>query len=1117
MLDYRILGPLEVSVDERVIEIRGPKQRALLAILLLRANEPVSRDVLVHELWGEHPPAGAQGSLDVYVSRLRRVLTKAAGEHVLVTRPGAYRLQVTDEQFDVRRFERLVAGGRSALAAGQPGPAGESLRAALRLWRGDPLADLAGEPFAQVEIGRLEELRLGAVEDRIEADLALGRHAEVVGELEALAAAHPLRERVYGQLMLALYRCGRQAEALEVYRKARRTLVDELALEPVPALQRLEQAILRQDPSLELPAPAAAPAAPATPARPAVRGAWVAAAAVIVAAVVVAGLLLAPGAAPGAGATLAGTNGLLAVDLAAGRPVATARLDGAPEGLSGGANSVWAADPGGGAVIRVDPDSGAEVDRILVGGEPGGVVSGGDAIWAVSTVGATLTRIDPATEAVTQTIPLPGSALAAIAYGAGRLWVADSSAREVFEIDPASGSLRRTLPLDLQPSALAVAGGALWVAGYGNATVERLAPASGRVTGRVHVGNGPAALAFGAGSLWVANGLDATVSRVALRALTVRATIPVGDGPAALAAGRGSVWVANQYAGSVTRIDPRRDRVAATLAVGGSPTSLTLGRGRLWVGVGATGASHRGGTFVIVTPQTLTSSNPMTQDGVDPAIYTAAFNPQFTGLAYDSLVTFEESAGSAGLRLVPDLALAIPAPVDGGRTYTFRLRQHIRYSDGRTVRASDFRRGMERLFRVHSPGTSFFSLIVGAAACARHPAGCDLSRGIVTDDATGSVTFHLTAPDPPFLFNLTEDAFAAPIPPGTPDRETGSHTVPGTGPYRIVAVSSKQIRFARNPYFREWSHAAQPAGNPDAIVWRTTPTVPDGIAAVEHGRADLLYGLIPPAQYRRLELHSASQLHSSPVFGVEFTPLNTHRPPFDDVRVRRALNYAIDRAKMLRLYGGPAFAAVTCQVIAPGLPGYRRYCPYTTRPRADGGYTGPGLARARRLVRASGTHGDRIDLWGSTDNSYVPQGLTVYLAGVLRHLGYRVRLHLVTNATFTDALRARIQLSTDGDWVANYPDPSAYLPQFFGCGGGYSNGYYCDPRLDREMRQAGLLELSNPAKATALWAVIDRQITDAAPWVTYATENEVDLVSRRLRNYEFNPVWDLLVDQAWLR
>src|SRR5215469_13519198 len=383
MLDYRILGPLEVSADGRVIEIRGPRQRALLAILLLRANEPVSRDVLVHELWGDQPPPGAQGSLDVYVSRLRKVLTAAAGDQVLVTRPGAYCLQVTDEQFDVRRFERLVAEGRRALAAEQPGPAGESLRAALRLWRGEPLADLAGEPFAQVEIGWLEELRLGAVEDRIEADLALGRHADVAGELETLAAAHPLRERVYGQLMLALYRCGRQAEALEVYRSARRTLVDELGLEPGPALQRLEQAILRQDTSLELPIrAAAAPAVPATPARSAPRGAWVAAAAVIVAAVVVAGLLLAPGAAPGVRATLAGANGLVGVDLAAGRPVTAARLDGAPEGLSGGANSVWAADPGGGAVIRVDPSSGAEVDRIVVGGVPGGVVSGDGAIWA---------------------------------------------------------------------------------------------------------------------------------------------------------------------------------------------------------------------------------------------------------------------------------------------------------------------------------------------------------------------------------------------------------------------------------------------------------------------------------------------------------------------------------------------------------------------------------------------------------------------------------------------------------------------------------------------------------------------------------------------------------------
>ena len=190
MIDYRILGSLEVSTDGRVIEIGGPKLRALLAILLLRANEPVQRDVVVHELWGEQPPADAQGSLDVYVSRLRKALDAAANGPVIVTRPGGYCLQVAEEHLDVRGFERLVEQGRSELAANAPDQAAASLRAALQLWRGNAFGDLSCESFAQVESGRLEELRLGAVEDRIEADLARGRHAAVASELEALVALH---------------------------------------------------------------------------------------------------------------------------------------------------------------------------------------------------------------------------------------------------------------------------------------------------------------------------------------------------------------------------------------------------------------------------------------------------------------------------------------------------------------------------------------------------------------------------------------------------------------------------------------------------------------------------------------------------------------------------------------------------------------------------------------------------------------------------------------------------------------------------------------------------------------------------------------------------------------
>ena len=329
MIDYRILGPLEVSADGCVIEVGGPKLRALLAILLLRANEPVPRDVLVCGLWGEQPPAGAQGSLDVYVWRLRKALGAAASGPVVVTRPVAYCLLAEEGQLDVRRFERLVEQGRSALAANAPGPAAASLRAALQLWRGNALGDLACEPFAQVETGRLEELRLGAVEDRIEADLALGLHADVVSELEALVATHPLRERLYGQLMIALYRGGRQAEALEAYQAARRHLVEELGLEPGPALQRLERAILRQDGSLELPGPAVpAPAldpAPGTGQSALIgpdrrkRRTRVTAVALAGAAVALAGLLIGSRGAPAAQAALAGVNGLVAVNTASGR------------------------------------------------------------------------------------------------------------------------------------------------------------------------------------------------------------------------------------------------------------------------------------------------------------------------------------------------------------------------------------------------------------------------------------------------------------------------------------------------------------------------------------------------------------------------------------------------------------------------------------------------------------------------------------------------------------------------------------------------------------------------------------------------------------------------------
>jgi DNA-binding SARP family transcriptional activator len=259
-VEFRILGPLEVWDGGRQISLSGPKQRALLALLLLHANEVVSGDRLIEELWGEDSTESAATSVRVNVSRLR----KALPGDVLVTRSPGYVIRIDPDQLDLERFERLVDEGRGLLADGRPADAAARLREALSLWRGPALADLRYESFAQGAIARLEEIRLAALELRIEADLALGRDRELIGELEALTAEHPLRERLRGHLMTVLYRSGRQADALDVYQQARRTLVDELGIEPSPALQELERAILRQDAALGV--PQAAPTAAGEPA-----------------------------------------------------------------------------------------------------------------------------------------------------------------------------------------------------------------------------------------------------------------------------------------------------------------------------------------------------------------------------------------------------------------------------------------------------------------------------------------------------------------------------------------------------------------------------------------------------------------------------------------------------------------------------------------------------------------------------------------------------------------------------------------------------------------------------------------------------------------------------------
>jgi YVTN family beta-propeller protein len=1093
-VEFSVLGPLAVRRDGHDLPLGGSKQRAVLALLLLNANEAVSRDRLIDGLWGERPPATAAHTLDNYIFRLRQTI----GGDRLVRRPPGYRLHVEPGELDLDRFERLLKDGREQLARGEPAKAADRLHAALALWGGPALADVLYEPFAQHEAERLEERRLIALECRIEADLALGHESELVPELEAVVREHPQRERPLGQLMLALYRSGRHAEALAVFDAARRQFAEELGLEPSRQLVDLQRRILEHDSSLDVARPDPGRVLRPQLARP--RLVALALAAVAVAVSAATGIVL------GTRSTNASSDGAESsriVALGDGGGSRNVSVTDAPAAMVPVGRSLWLANPGTGTVAQVDLATQAVVDRVPVGGTPGALASGGDFLWSASVLGASIKRIDPKAGTVSQTISLAGARVAALSFGAGRLWVADITDDSLIAIDPASGAVVKTLSSELQPTALAVGDGVLWVADYGSGAVAEIDLRTGKTIAIVHVGNGPGALAVGVGAVWVANSLDSTLSRIDPATGAVVATIPVGSGPMAVAVAGGSVWVANEYSTTVSRVDPGRNEVVRSSSVDGGPTALAAADGTVWVGVRPL-TQHHGGTLVVLHTRPIS---------IDPALNLDLLPPVSDGLTRDGLVTYNHVPGGAGIQLVPDLAVSVPAPTDDGTTYTFRLRSGIRYSDGQPLRAVDFRRAIERIFRLGSDGRPLFTGIRGAGSCSR--ARCDLSRGIVADESARTVTFHLKSPDPDFLNSLTVGGLASAVPAGTPFHDMGWTPIPGTGPYRIASASNREVRYVRNPRFREWSHAAQPQGNPDEIDLRFGRSPEQEVRAIEDGQADTMAENPPADLLPALERRFSSQLHSWPSNVTEFFQFNTRVPPFDDVRVRRALNFAIDRGALIRLFGGPEAASPTCQILPPATLGYRPYCPYTLDPVRDV-WTAPDLNRARRLVADSGTRGIPVTVWGWTDDPTLRPELIRYTAKLLRRLGYPTRIRLVTHAALAHApasVFGRIQLIPTEWGDTSY----GFFATWFSCAGGSSHGWFCDPVVDRENHRAHSLQAARPEVAASIWARVDRELADQAASVPLANRRAIDFVSGRLRNYQAHPYWGVIADQLWLR
>jgi YVTN family beta-propeller protein len=585
-VDFRILGPLQVEDDGRPVALGGPKQRALLALLVLHANKVASRERLIDDLWGDRAPETAATALQGYVSALR----KTVGPERILTRAPGYMLQVDPEAVDLGRFERLVREGRAAAADGNSEEASQRLSEALALWRGPPLADVNSTPFTYAEALRLEELRLAALEERLDVELALGRHADVIAELETLVAQHPLRERLRGQLMLALYRCGRQAEALQVYQEARRLLVGELGIEPGSTLRGLEQGILNQDPALEAP-PMGTARAKATPRRGRRGVAVLGVILLAVATAAVAAIFLsrrepAPVVVP---------NSLAKIDPRTNEVVDVIGVGRFPGKVASGDGFVWVVNIEDETLTRVAPDSGrADLVAGLRLRSPAGLtVDGGRGVQVGSFEASEVVRVDPESLEVLEAIKLPGTTATFLAAGAGSLWITQPSpgfagavSSSVLRISLLNNRIERrfTSPVGVLPGQIAFGEGAAWVANVGDGTVWRIDAATNRIK-RIRVGSQPTDVAVGFGSVWVPCLGRSSVWRLDATTGKVEAIIPTGQESLALAAGADAVWVTNQAAGTVSRIDPRTNRVVKTIELGFNPHGVVVADGGVWVAI----------------------------------------------------------------------------------------------------------------------------------------------------------------------------------------------------------------------------------------------------------------------------------------------------------------------------------------------------------------------------------------------------------------------------------------------------------------------------------------------------------------------------------------------------
>jgi len=1091
---FRILGPLEAQDEGRLVPLGGTKQRAVLAILLLNRGEVVSVDRLADELWGEEPPDTATKTVQVYVSRLRKEL----GPDTVLTRGGGYVLDIEPAQLDAARFALLTDEGRAALERGEANTASDLLREALALWRGTPLGDLAYEPFAQSQIARLQELRLVALEHRVDADLALGEAAALVPELEILVREHPARERLRAQLILALYRSGRQSDALASYRDARRALVEELGIEPGRELRELERAILVQDPELDAPTRSTSRDASVRRrgARPRRRRGGA------IAAVGGALLLVAAAAAVFAGesdqtsATRASGNSLAAVDPDDNRVVASIPTGVRPGQVAAGAGYLWVANLGDDTVTQIAPRERSVVSTTSPGMTVGGVVADARGVWIGDIRRTRLVRLDPSFRrpSVVRSVriaPYPegfgqlGENPVAIAYGSvwsGRTFGA------IARVDAGSQDVLAKTSVGNDPSAIAAGAGSIWVTDSEDNTVTRLDPESeGAVIGTTSVGQDPNALAVGAGAVWVANTRDDTVSRIDPRSGTVTDTVPVGRRPTGVAVGEGGVWVANSLSGSLDRIDPRTKRVVATVDLGEAPQGVAVAHGLVWVSVQHGAAAEPPPTTAPGgVARLLVADDP---DTTDPALDSDMQRHHATcALLYN----YADRPFPEGAALRPEVARGPPSVSADGLRYTFSIRPGFRFSppSNEPVTAAAFERAIERAL---DPRTGSFA--------------AELAKDVAGVRAEGkTLTLRLKRPAPSLPSLLAAPYFCA-VPPNTPITPKGVDALPTAGPYYVAAhVPGRSLVLRRNPNYS----GPRPARLAE-IRYRSGVSPKRAIAAVAAGRADYVVlnaptdpGLSAAAARRLEDRYGASsqaaragrqQLFTQPVPNIYYFLFNTRRGPFADVRLRRAVNFAIDRRALAANTGVGEVGRPTDQHIPPGLPGFEDAAIYPLG--------GPDLPAARRLA---GGERRRAVLYTCDFPGCARHGQ------ILRSNLSAIGIDLEVRKFPLPQLFERIQRPDEpfdiaySNWFFDYADPVSYINVQFG-DEGFFHGPLTNPGWQRRMDEVARLSGERRMRA---YAKLDRELAaEAAPAAPFATGSSTYFLSARMGCQVMHPIYGL--------